>query len=52
MTPQELREELRNLEGDPRTTARRKQTRRELSHRRTAASAKIEAPTQADGLKQ
>jgi len=29
MTPQELREELRNLEGDPRIAARRKQLRRE-----------------------
>jgi len=28
MTPQELREELRNLEGDPQVIARRKQTRR------------------------
>ncbi|MBN1396011.1 MAG: EscU/YscU/HrcU family type III secretion system export apparatus switch protein [Pirellulales bacterium] len=34
MTPQELREEARNLEGDPRLAARRKQRRRELSLRR------------------
>ncbi len=31
MTPQELREELRNLEGNPQVTARRKQVQRELS---------------------
>ena len=34
MTPQELREELRNLEGDPQVTARRKQVQRELSAKR------------------
>ena len=31
MTPQELREELRNLEGNPQLTARRKQLRREMA---------------------
>ena len=30
MTPQELREELRNLEGNPQLIARRKQVRRDL----------------------
>ena len=34
MTPQELREELRNLEGNPQITARRKQVRRDLAQRR------------------
>ncbi len=34
MTPQELREELRNLEGNPQVTARRKQVRRELAGRK------------------
>jgi flagellar biosynthesis protein FlhB len=31
MTPQELREELKNLEGDPQLTARRRQLRRNLA---------------------
>jgi len=31
MTPQELREELRNLEGNPQFIARRKQTQRDLA---------------------
>ena len=31
MTPQELREELRNLEGNPQLIARRKQVRRDLA---------------------
>jgi flagellar biosynthesis protein FlhB len=31
MTPQELREELRNLEGDPQLNARRKQTQHDLA---------------------
>lgn len=52
MTPQELREELRNLEGDPQLAAKRKQTRRELATRRSSASEKIDAPTQADRLMQ
>ena len=34
MTPQELREELRNLEGNPQVIARRKQMRRELASQR------------------
>ena len=39
MTPQELREELRNLEGNPQIIARRKQMQREQSTNRLAASA-------------
>jgi flagellar biosynthesis protein FlhB len=34
MTPQELREELRELEGNPQVIARRKQTQRELARQR------------------
>jgi flagellar biosynthetic protein FlhB len=34
MTPQELREELRNLEGHPQVTARRKRIQRELAQRK------------------
>jgi flagellar biosynthesis protein FlhB len=34
MTPQELREELRNLEGNPQMTGRRKQMRQELTLKR------------------
>jgi flagellar biosynthesis protein FlhB len=34
MTPQELREELRNLEGNPQVTSRRKQMRREMASQR------------------
>jgi flagellar biosynthesis protein FlhB len=34
MTPQELREELRNLEGNPQIVARRKQMQRELAQQR------------------
>jgi flagellar biosynthesis protein FlhB len=34
MTPQELREELRNIEGDPQVIARRKQVRREAASQR------------------
>jgi flagellar biosynthesis protein FlhB len=34
MTPQELREELRNLEGDPQVRARRKQMQRDLAVQR------------------
>jgi flagellar biosynthetic protein FlhB len=37
MTPQELREELRNLEGNPQVIARRKQVQRELVLERIAA---------------
>ena len=33
MTPQELREELRNLEGNPQVIARRKQVQRDLPER-------------------
>jgi flagellar biosynthetic protein FlhB len=39
MTPQELREELRNLEGNPQVVARRKQMQREQSTNRLAATA-------------
>jgi flagellar biosynthesis protein FlhB len=46
MTPQELREELRNLEGDPQLRARRKRAQRDLAVGRTPP---IE--TQADRLK-
>jgi flagellar biosynthesis protein FlhB len=34
MTPQELQEELKNLEGDPKIIARRKESQRSLSSRR------------------
>ena len=34
MTPQELREELRNLEGNPQVIARRKQVQRDLMRQR------------------
>ena len=37
MTPQELREEMRNLEGNPQVIARRKQVRRDLVLQRIAA---------------
>ena len=37
MTPQELREELRNLEGNPQLIARRKQVRRDLVLERLSA---------------
>jgi flagellar biosynthetic protein FlhB len=37
MTPQELREELRNLEGNPQVIARRKQVQRDLVLQRIAA---------------
>jgi flagellar biosynthetic protein FlhB len=37
MTPQELREELQNLEGDPKAVARRKEAQRDLSSRRPQA---------------
>ncbi len=50
MTPQELREELKNLEGDPQLRARRKRAQRDLAVPRPAA---ISPPTetQADELK-
>jgi flagellar biosynthesis protein FlhB len=38
MTPQELREELRNLEGNPEVIAKRKQTQRELVSQRAPNS--------------
>jgi flagellar biosynthetic protein FlhB len=41
MTPQELREELRNLEGDRQVVGRRKGLARELSRRRAAEAAPI-----------
>ena len=34
MTPQELREELRNLEGNPQVIAQRKQVQRDLASQR------------------
>ena len=49
MTPQELREEARHLEGDPQLTARRKQMQRDISQRRSSSA--ITPPTQADRLK-
>ena len=49
MTPQELREELKNLEGDPQQRARRKQMQRDLAVERPAQVPPAE--TQADGLK-
>jgi flagellar biosynthesis protein FlhB len=50
MTAQELREELRNLEGNPEVIAKRKQTQRELvSQRRPEPeSAKTQDPTRLD----
>lgn len=52
MTPQELREELRNVEGNPQVVARRKQLQRTQSSQRVSA---VETPspveTQADRLK-
>jgi len=38
MTPQEMREEIRNLEGDPQVAARRKQLQRELAQPRGEAT--------------
>jgi flagellar biosynthesis protein FlhB len=53
MTPQELREELRNLEGNPDVIARRKQLHRDLTRQRSSSAiSAVDAPTQADGLKQ
>jgi flagellar biosynthetic protein FlhB len=50
MTPQELREELKNLEGDPQLRARRKQMQRDLSVGPPAPLPPT-VETQADGLK-
>jgi flagellar biosynthetic protein FlhB len=50
MTPQELREELKNLEGDPQLKARRKQRQRDLAVERPT-SLPPPAETPADGLK-
>jgi flagellar biosynthesis protein FlhB len=53
MTPQELREELRNLEGNPDVIARRKQLHRDVARQRSASAiSAIDAPTQADRLRQ
>jgi len=41
MTPQELREELRNLEGDRQVAGRRKEWARDLSRRRAAEVAAV-----------
>jgi flagellar biosynthesis protein FlhB len=43
MTPQELREELRNLEGDPQVVARRKEARRDTAARRASQASAISA---------
>jgi flagellar biosynthesis protein FlhB len=51
MTPQELREELKNLEGDPQLTARRKQAQRNPAVGRVSAVSETPVETQADGLK-
>ena len=51
MTPQELREELKNLEGDPQLIARRKQAQRNLAVGRVSSVAEPTIETQADGLK-
>jgi len=51
MTPQELREELKNLEGDPQSIARRKQAQRNSSVGRISAVSQPPVETQADGLK-
>jgi flagellar biosynthetic protein FlhB len=51
MTPQELREELKNLEGDPQLIARRKQAQRNLAVGRVSAVSETTVETQADGLK-
>ena len=50
MTPQELREELKNLEGDPQLKARRKQMQRDLAVERPSPLPPT-VETQADGLK-
>jgi hypothetical protein len=46
MTPQELREELKNLEGNPQVIARRKQMQRDLSVPRLS-----EVETHSDSVK-
>jgi flagellar biosynthesis protein FlhB len=51
MTPQELREELRNLEGDPQLIARRKRAQRDLAVGRISRLSEPPVETQADGLK-
>lgn len=38
MTPQELREEMRNLQGDPQIVARRKQVQRQIAMQRLGSS--------------
>ena len=38
MTPQEMREEMRNLQGDPHVIARRKSMQRQLAMNRTATA--------------
>ena len=51
MTPQELREELRNLEGNPQVIARRKQMQRDISVQRLSEEdSSTKPPTQADRL--
>jgi len=49
MTPQELREEARNLEGDPQLVSRRKRVQRDISRRRSSTALHPpQPPTQAD----
>jgi flagellar biosynthesis protein FlhB len=51
MTPQELREELRNLEGDPQLIARRKRAQRNMAVQRLSEVSESAVETQADGLR-
>jgi flagellar biosynthesis protein FlhB len=51
MTPQELRDDMKNLEGDPQLAARRKQTQRDMAVARISDVAESPVETQADGLK-
>jgi flagellar biosynthesis protein FlhB len=51
MTPQELREELKNLEGDPQLVARRKRAQRSQAIERISGASDTAVETQADGLK-
>ena len=51
MTPQELREELKNLEGDPQLRARRKQLQRDAALGRISSVSESAVETQADRLK-
>jgi flagellar biosynthesis protein FlhB len=51
MTPQELREELRNLEGDPQLIARRKRAQRDRAVGRISQLSEPPVETQADGLR-